>query len=536
VSMSVEISSVVLRFGDATLRELLGEETLALVRHIDPRLLESNALRRLVLGVDNGFSLLSEDVGWRAIVDTLSQIDAEALCRVLGLEGGSPYALLDGCIFSEQSDLQKQKTLNFFRINPPEEPYVEASQPISVIEPQYSLFGHQRLPAQEVLRHLRRDESRCILHLPTGGGKTRTSMVVVCRWLLDNPGSSVVWLAASRELLEQASTEFQRAWKSIGDRSIQLLRVWGNKPLPQIDYEDTFVVGGLSKMAIAMSNDPAKFTGLLSKVSLVVFDEAHQALAPTYRELVEFLVGENRGVALLGLTATPGRTPDNDIEDAQLAEFFGLNRVTISMPGFKNPIDYLTTQGFLAKANYIDVEFESQKLNRVAVSDEDADFSGEVLRNLGNDQQRNAELVRAAIALSARHNRILLFAPSVESAHQIGMVLRAVGLDSYSLDGATSELSRKTMIDKFRGNSAGTQILCNYGVLTTGFDAPRTSCVIIGRPTKSIVLYSQMVGRAIRGTKVGGNTEADIVTVVDTSLRGFGAVSEGFNFWNNKWW
>jgi hypothetical protein len=45
-----------------------------------------------------------------------------------------------------------------------------------------------------------------------------------------------------------------------------------------------------------------------------------------------------------------------------------------------------------------------------------------------------------------------------------------------------------------------------------------------------------MVGRAIRGARVGGNDHADIVTVVDTTLKGFGAVSDGFNFWNNKWW
>ena len=92
------------------------------------------------------------------------------------------------------------------------------------------------------------------------------------------------------------------------------------------------------------------------------------------------------------------------------------------------------------------------------------------------------------------------------------------------------------MISKFKGNLQGTQILCNFGVLTMGFDAPGTSCVIIGRPTKSVVLYSQMVGRALRGSSVGGNDEADIVTVVDTSLEGFGSVAAGFNYWDKKWW
>ena len=115
-------------------------------------------------------------------------------------------------------------------------------------------------------------------------------------------------------------------------------------------------------------------------------------------------------------------------------------------------------------------------------------------------------------------------------------MLKLVGKVAYSIDGTTDDVVRGILINKFRGNTEEAVVLCNYGVLTTGFDAPRTSCVIIGRPTKSVVLYSQMVGRALRGLKVGGNMGADVVTVVDTSLKGFGNVSEGFNFWDKKWW
>jgi superfamily II DNA or RNA helicase len=298
---------------------------------------------------------------------------------------------------------------------------------------------------------------------------------------------------------------------------------------------DTFVVAGLKKFVSIKSRDPFSLAPLLSTLSLLVFDEAHQAVAPTYKNLVNYLIGENHDVALLGLTATPGRTPDNDVEDSELADFFNTNRVTIEIPGYKNAIDYLTSEGYLANTNYIDVKFEADHALVVTNDDED-DFSPDFLKLLGGNIARNGELIRAAKALAARHKRILLFAPSVGSARQVSLVLRALGIDAYSLDWTNSELSRKTMVDKFRGNSAGVQILCNFGVLTTGFDAPRTSCVIIGRPTRSVVLYSQMVGRAIRGSKVGGNDQADIVTVVDTSIRGFGSVADGFNFWNNKWW
>ena len=79
------------------------------------------------------------------------------------------------------------------------------------------------------------------------------------------------------------------------------------------------------------------------------------------------------------------------------------------------------------------------------------------------------------------------------------------------------------------------RVLVNYGILATGFDAPNTSAALIARPTKSLVLYSQMVGRALRGTRVGGNAQAEIVTVVDTALPGFGDQAKAFSNWEDVW-
>ncbi len=533
--MGIDIESVVIHFSNETMRNLLGKDVLALVRYIDPRLVESNALRKLLLGIDGGLSLIRNDEGWKEIVDVLTQSDADALCLALELQGDNSFDLLESNVFSQMNEVQKWRVLNFFNVEPEAEIVIPEFASISNVNPDYSLFLHQRGPAGKVLEQLATEPRRCILHLPTGGGKTRTSMVVICRWLISNPGKSVVWLASSQELLEQAASEFEKAWRHLGDRDLRVCRVWGDAPFPAGSMADTFVVAGLAKLVSIKSRDPFSLTPLLSAISLLVFDEAHQALARTYRDLVDYLIGENNDVALLGLTATPGRTPENDVEDRELAEFFNTNRVTIEIPGYKNAIDYLIAEKYLAHANYIDIKFQAEQATVFAGDDGD-EFSRDFLQDLGANVARNGELIRAASALSARHKRILLFAPSVSSAHQVSLVLRALGIDAYSLDGTTSELSRTTMIDKFRGNSAGVQILCNFGVLTTGFDAPRTSCVIIGRPTRSVVLYSQMVGRAIRGSKVGGNDQADIVTVVDTSIQGFGSVVDGFNFWNNKWW
>ena len=353
--------------------------------------------------------------------------------------------------------------------------------------------------------------------------------------MIDNPGQSIVWLAASEELLDQAATEFEKAWKYLGDRPITLKRYWGNNRLGDSNFADTLVVAGLQKLSSALNRNPFELTSLIQSVSLVVFDEAHQAIAPTYRVLVDSLRRDGELVPLLGLTATPGRSWDDEIEDERLASFFNYKKVSIEVEGYVSAVDYLVQKGYLAKANYIDIKFDADVKPASTQADTD-DFSDSVLKQLGEDQKRNFELVKAAKALSLKHNRILLFAPSVYSSQLIANVLSTLGIDAATIDGDTDEITRSQLIMRFRNNAMQPMILCNYGVLTTGFDAPRTSCVIIGRPTKSVVLYSQMVGRGIRGSKVGGNVEADIVTVVDTSLRGFGSVIEGFNYWNNKWW
>ena len=532
--MSVDLKDLVSRVALPELRKLLGHDVLELASIFDNKLVEGNAIRQLAIGVDGGRSLVASKTGWRTIIGVLPQEGARELSVILDLGDTEVYDRLDEFEIQIATDKDLNKIFKFFGI-PPKEDFREFEKVASsVVKPEYELFEHQRNPAMKVMQVLKSGQPVCVLHLPTGGGKTRTSMVVICRWFVENPGSCVVWLAASEELLSQAADEFEKAWSSLGDREVSVERVWGNGSLVDRDYSDTFLVGGLKKLVSIMERDAESMATVLQKVSLIVFDEAHQAIAPTYSDLIGFLRSRNKELPLLGLTATPGRTVDNAEEDEKLAEFFGNSKIEIEVDGFDTPVDYLVSNGYLAKANFIDVKFESKQYSLSSATT--SDISDDVLVGIGADNRRNAELIKAAIALSERHSRILLFAPTVKSAKIIAMVLAANGLDAYSLDGTTDGFARRAMINKFKGNLEGSQVLCNFGVLTTGFDAPRTSCVIIGRPTKSVVLYSQMIGRALRGISVGGNSEADVVTVVDTSLRGFGSVSESFNFWDKKWW
>ena len=114
-------------------------------------------------------------------------------------------------------------------------------------------------------------------------------------------------------------------------------------------------------------------------------------------------------------------------------------------------------------------------------------------------------------------------------------VCKAVGLKAEAVTGKTDATVRKHMIDRFKRRDAYSRILINFGVLTTGFDAPAASAALIARPTKSLVLYSQMVGRVIRGPLAGGTERCEVVTVVDTTLPGFGDIAEAFTNWEDVW-
>lgn len=407
-----------------------------------------------------------------------------------------------------------------------------------ILYPKYSLFSHQRHAAFKIKQYLRKNPCRVILHMPTGAGKTRTAMNIIADHFRVNESTLIIWLAYSEELCEQAIQEFQKAWVFLGDRPMSVYRLWGKHELDLTDVRDGFIVAGLSKLYNTTKKSIQFINRLGARSSLVIIDEAHQAIAETYSLVLDALVVPYENTALLGLTATPGRTWNNIDQDAKLAKFFGNNKVSLEIEGYDSPVDYLIEQQYLAKANYRSlfydggVELSLQDLDRI---NEQLDIPNFILKRLEEDEQRNLCIILELEDLTKRHQRIIFFAISVHHAKVISTVLKIRGFKAEVITGETPKYNREKIISDYKNNDPEPKILCNYGVLTTGFDAPKTSAAVITRPTKSLVLYSQMVGRAIRGVKAGGNETAEIVTVVDSQLPGFGSVTEAFHNWEDIW-
>ena len=291
------------------------------------------------------------------------------------------------------------------------------------------------------------------------------------------------------------------------------------------------MVTGLAKLRAATFSDSPLLAHLASCTAAVIFDEAHQAVAKTYSFITEQLCSVRP--PLLGLTATPGRTAHLTAVDYQLAEMFNHRKVSIDPKGYGNPVTYLIQNRFLADPTFLPISFESE----TAIPDPESgtDYTLQDLDTIGRDQRRLLTIVELAERAVSRHPRTIVFCPSVRSAEQCSRLLQAEGVAAALITAATPGDERRTIINAFRDDNKDHMVMLNFGVLTAGFDAPRTRCVIIARPTTSLVLYSQMAGRAMRGPRSGGNSKCEIFTVSDTNLPGFGSVTEAFDNWEDLW-
>lgn len=406
------------------------------------------------------------------------------------------------------------------------------------IAPKFGLFPHQRRVANLAYHAIRDGHGRLVLHMPTGTGKTRTAMHVVARILAEHEPCVVAWLAASAELLEQAADSFRTSWAQLGNREMRFTRFWGQHSPRLSDVNDGLVIAGFQKIHALNVRSPMELLRIGSRTRLVVVDEAHQSIATTYREAIEALTETGQHTALLGLTATPGRTWSDVAADEQLSDFFSERKVTVEIEGHTNAIDALIEQGYMARPLFSRLEVEASRdmkvlLERGASKEE---YGDDVLGALATHTTRNTIIVNELRRLLQKgHTRIMFFGATVRHAKLIASALTAIGVDARSVAADTSAPTRQRIIRAFRSPAGTPMVLCNFGVLTAGFDAPGTSACLIARPTRSLVLYSQMVGRATRGPRAGGNETCSISTVVDVDLPGFGDLTEAFANWEDVW-
>jgi ATP-dependent helicase IRC3 len=330
---------------------------------------------------------------------------------------------------------------------------------------------------------------RGLVVLSTGMGKTITGLA-----LARAMNTRTLWLAHRDELITQPAKSLRLVWPEATYGTVKAER---NEYMRQVVFA-----------SVQSAQQERRIAQLCAQgFGLVVIDEAHHALSPGYRQLIESLgCTREGGPRLLGLTATPERSDNGALDEV----FQGI----VFQVGITTAIE----QGYLIAPTVVE---RGIKVDLDAVTVARGDFSQKVLDVALMQAGIVSEIVSAyeehcAGADGAKARRkSLIFVVSVAQAEAVAQALQQRGHAVAALSGETPTDQRRQILRKL--NSGELSAVVNCMVLTEGFDEPSVDCVILARPTQSKPLMIQMVGRGLR--LYPGKSDCLVIDMVGVSKR-----------------
>ncbi|MHC4538836.1 MAG: DEAD/DEAH box helicase [Planctomycetota bacterium] len=422
-------------------------------------------------------------------------------------------------------------------------PAIERPPDYEYLEGKVTL-GELRPFQQEVKVELRRTLDTCgksLVTLPTGAGKTRVAVDCIRDWLTERhgevssptPRAAVLWLAHTEELCEQAYTCFKEVWEASAHVCpLLVVRFWGRytnemahhrDTLRQITNKPSVLVSTPQRVVNLLKEDGAIVQDLKGSLSLLVIDEAHRAAAQSYKKILSALASVMDPVATVGLTATPFRMeyfyedPYEGTKD--LCDVFDRRLIEPKQTLGDNPRQRLQEMRILASPVFQTIHTPTiVKVPSVpdegSISDEETFRIDRILALKVDKSARRLAVLKDILPIARDpDNSILYFGPSVRDAECMTYLLRRHHVPAEVVHGGTRHATRRQIINEFKAKSI--RVLCNCEVLTTGFDAPVVTHLVIARPTISCVLYEQMIGRGLRGPEFGGTEECIILNCED---------------------
>jgi DNA repair protein RadD len=404
---------------------------------------------------------------------------------------------------------------------------------------------------QEDLKERMRDvlaqygiRTRCVVTLPTGGGKTRVAVEAFIDWMLPRFAERkyLLWIAQSEELCEQAIACIGQMWGArefVGP--LRIYRFFGGRDIPSADLIGGAVVASIQQLHHRIKAGDEALEVILKETGAMIIDEAHRAVSSMYDKLLdraEEICGHDL-FPVCGLTATPGRAGLKQTE--QTVKLVGRFEAYLVKPNLgteyeEKPLRYFRDHGFLARANHVlyrsglEYTLTDDEVDELGRED---DLPAGFLKRLAADKDRNLLIIRRLLRLP-KGTPTLLYACTVEHAYFLSVILTAQGRKSGAVSAETTVTLRRALIHDFKEGKL--EFLCNYGVLTTGFDAPKTECIALCRPTTSEVLYEQIIGRGLRGPEFGGTQDCTIIDFAD-NIRRLGpplAYARFADFWSDE--
>ncbi|MBN2382712.1 DEAD/DEAH box helicase [bacterium] len=322
---------------------------------------------------------------------------------------------------------------------------------------------------------------RQLVCLPTGTGKTVIFAEFPRFFKMKN---QMLVLAHREELLDQAHDKIKRANNSLKVAVEQA----GRTADPSCDV----VIASIPTLGRRGSKrlkklDPEQFL-------LIVVDEAHHAVASTYRRVLEYfgIFREDCRKLLVGFTATPKRGDGIGLDHIFQEIVFSRNLPEMIQSGYLSPV-----AGYRVET---DIDLSNVKVSM-------GDFVSSQLSGVVNIQTRN-DLIVSVYRDLLQGRPTLCFCVDVAHAHALADAFQSAGIQAAAITGETDRAERTEILRKFHAREV--KVLANCMVLTEGYDEPKISGIILARPTKSSLLYTQMIGR---GTRL--DHEKDNVIIID---------------------
>ena len=343
------------------------------------------------------------------------------------------------------------------------------------------LFDYQKDMAMRIEKAFRLYRS-VMAQMPTGTGKTVVLASVVESFLGEHPLKSVWIVAHRRELVSQIQETIERVFSNrLAEKEDGSSDNLIEKPL------DSSLFTLRSSLIKAMSIQwlARHYDEIGEEPGMIVIDEAHHALAKTYKEMWERFPKAK----FLGLTATPCRLNSKGFTD-----LFDVLVQSWSVPEF-------ISKGRLATYDFVSIKSNgvTQRLiDSLQKRGADGDYQNKEMDMLLNKRPSIERLYRS-FEEYGKDRKGIVYAINISHAKKIVELYQEHGIKAVAIDSKTPAAERQADIEAFKKGDI--QVLVNVDIFSEGFDCPDVEFVQLARPTLSLAKYLQMVGRGLRVAK-----------------------------------
>lgn len=332
----------------------------------------------------------------------------------------------------------------------------------------YTLRDYQQDSASAAIEFFNsKAKNNALIVLPTGSGKS-----LVISEIANNIKGNTLIFQPSKEILEQNFSKLQSY--GVFDCSI---------------YSASFNSKEISRITFATIGSVRNNPDLFKHFNNIIIDECHlvNAKQGMYKEFLEKIPSK-----VLGLTATPYRLT-TDGYGGSILKFLTRTRPRVFTDLiYHAQISTLLNRGYLAKVDYYQIKSVDTK--KLTINSTGADYTDKSVQDHYNDIGFSNQLISVVNRLiDAKRDSILVFTRFIDEAQELVNNLK-VGAEIVT--GTTKKKERSRILNEFK--SGKIKVVANVGVLTTGFDYPELSTILLARPTMSLALYYQIVGRGIR--------------------------------------